>query len=185
MTHTRNYKKWLIFWILFANIVAISHNVDTSMWPPSTLVYRIMKADYVVVGRLTKVKKHAIYIDYENFSSMGKTARFYLDTGTIHASQRLYPISVKKRNIPQETFSLPFASYSRSHPQKDGNFMDSSAHLHFDEGAEGIWILKKEVFTDHFGVVRPNDFLPIESLEAVEKAIAQVSKFISDQKEQR
>jgi hypothetical protein len=144
-----------------------------------------MKADYIVIGRLINVEKQAICVEHKNYRDIGKTARFYLDTGTILATKRLFPVSLTQQNLPSEALQLPFASHSRSHPQGNGNYMGSSSQFHFDEGDEGIWILKREKFADHFTVVRPDNFLPLDSLNEVESAISQVTNFISEQKEKK
>jgi len=183
MDQTNKYKIRLLSLALFLSIVIIPYIANSSLWFKLPLVYRIMKADYVIIGRLTDVKKQAVFIEHKDFLDRGKFARFYLDTGTILATKKLFPLSVTQQNLSPKALKFPFASYSRSHPQGDGNYMKSSAHFYFDEGAEGIWLLQKAFFADHLTVVRPDNFLPIDSLSVVESAIVEVSKFLSEQKQ--
>ena len=182
MIHIKNDKTRLFSLALFLSILFHPQISDTTLRPKIPLIYRVMKADYIVVGRLTDVREQAVYIYHENFSGTGKRARLYLDTGTLLATKILYPTSMTQQNLSPAALIFPFASHSRSHPQGNGNHMKSSAHFHFDEGAEGIWILERTRFVDHFSVVRPDNLLPIDSLKAVEKAIAQFSNFISEQR---
>lgn len=151
--------------IIFLAIVSIPQTVSTTIWIKHSLLYRIMKADFVVVGSLSNVKKNAILITQKDYN--GKVIHVHLDSGIIHATKVLYTRpGMKKQNI-----RLSFASYSRSQPQPNGYQRDSSSFLYFDEGDEGIWLLNSDRFINHTTVINPFNLLPIDSLSVVEKTI--------------
>lgn len=170
MINFSRYNTRLLFLIILLAILNIPQTVSTTIWPKYSLLYRIMKANFVVVGSLTNVKKNAILITQKDYN--GKDFHVHLDSGMIQATKVLYaPQGMKMQDI-----RLPFASYSRSQPQPSGYQRSSSSFIYFDEGDEGIWFLNSDQFTNHTVMVSPYNLLPIDSLSVVEKTIEDLLK---------
>ena len=133
-----------------------------------------MQAEAVIVGRLVEVKKSAILI--RQYDQKGKEIHIHLDTGLIQGNRLLN----SAQGIEKKDVIFAFASYSRHQPQPNGSEMHSPLYLHFDEGDEGIWILRRDAFTGRGYINSPENFLPLNSLGEVERTVVKFFDIISD-----
>ena len=144
------------------------------------LIQRVLHSEIIVVGKLINVKEDAIVIHHEQYQARRPKFHVHLDTGEMLVTKVLYkshpPYKPKSSNLP--TDPLPVAFHSKDQLQPNGQKVWVSSYRHFEEGTEGIWFLKFAPFTEHFAVT-PNN-LPVDSLQAVEKAIEKAIQIMND-----
>lgn len=152
-----------------------------ALWDVIPLFTRVLGADLIVVGKLTQVRDNEILVKHREYRNRDREFDVHLDTGVIEASQILLWNGKRPgpRKDPKASYPFRLAWHSTYQPQPDGTDMIVSTYLHFDEGDEGVWLLKLAPFTDyHYAVTYPDDFLPLDSLAVVEHEIDRLLKSI-------
>ncbi len=138
------------------------------------LIYAVLYADIIVVGKLTQVETKQIQLRQFD-AGLNRQRLIYLDTGLIEAEQTLKlgahrpgdPLALSSRASP----SYRLAFHSTHHPQPDSSDLWISTHITYQEGDEGIWLLKSAPFAERYAATHPAYFLPIDSLEVVNQTI--------------
>ncbi|MBU0568125.1 hypothetical protein KKC52_08780 [bacterium] len=161
-------KKFCVIVVVILWVILGIQGFSYGSWIEVPLLERVEQADLVIVGTLTNVDERHFSITYYKNGTSGKTVDYsrYYDLGEIKVSKFL-----KVLEKPYH-FSIPIAFHSKDQTGPYGISLHVSTDITLNEGQQGIWLLKEdELFTGFFRIMRPDNLLPIDSLQQIEQLL--------------